>query len=137
MKAILIFIIPFLQVATLHAAENVIPSDYMVGKWSSGGKAGCSSSQATKVIFHDNHTLEVGQGKTVSTIGYWSVAQDRIILHMLVAPSQTQDAHPFFQQSYHYQYMAPTVLGIKADSIDFTHDIGVGAGKRKTLTRCR
>ena len=137
MKAILIFIVSILQVAALHAAENAISSDYLLGKWSSGGKAGCASDQATHVVFHDNHTLKAGQGKTVSTVGYWDVAKDRIILHLLVAPSQTQDAHPFFQQSYHYQYMAPTALGVKADSIDFTHDIVIDAGNRKTLTRCR
>lgn len=137
MKALLTFIISFLQVTTLYAAENVIPSDYLPGKWSSAGKAGCASDKATYVVFHDNHTLEAGQGKTVSTVGYWDVAKDRIILHLLVAPSQTQDAHPFFQQSYHYQYMAPTALGVKADSIDFTHDIVIDAGNRKTLTRCR
>ena len=137
MKAILIFIFSILQITTLYAAENVFSSDYLLGKWSSGGKAGCASDQATHVVFHDNHTLKAGQGKTVSTVGFWNVVQDRIILHLLVAPSSTQDAHPFFQQSYHYQYMAPTVLGAKADSIDFTHDIGVDARQSKTLTRCR
>jgi len=137
MKAILIFIVSILQVAALHAAENAISSDYLLGKWSSGGKAGCASDQATHVVFHDNHTLKAGQGKTVNTVGFWNVVQDRIILHLLIAPSQTQEAHPFFQHSYHYQHMAPTVLGAKADSIDFTHDIGVDARQSRTLTRCR
>ena len=137
MKVVLTFIFTILQITTSYAAEDAISGDYLLGKWSSGGKAGCASDMATHVVFHNNHTLESGQGKTVGTVGYWDVAQNRVILHLLVAPSQTRDAHPFFQQSYHYQYMAPTVVGVKADSFDFTHDIGVDAGNRRTLTRCR
>lgn len=137
MKAILIFIMPFLHITTLYAAENMISSDYLYGKWSSGGKAGCVSDKATHVVFHNNHTLEAGLGKTVSAVGYWDVAPDRIIMHMLAAPSRTQEAHPFFQQSYYYKYMAPTVLAVKADSFDFTQDTVVNAGTNTTLTRCR
>ena len=137
MKAILTLIIPFLQITTLYAADRVITSDYLLGRWSPEGKAGCASGRATHVVFHANGTLEAGRGRTVSTVGFWNVAKDRVVLHLLVAPSDERDAHPFYQQSYHYQYMAPTVLAVNPNSIEFTKDTGFGAGNRSTLTRCR
>ena len=137
MKALLVFVFSTLQITSSYAAGPAISSDYLLGKWSSGGKAGCASDQATHVVFHDNHTLEAGQGRTINTVGFWDVARNKVILHLLVAPSRTQNAHPFFQQSYHYEYMAPTVLGVGEDGLEFTHDIGVDAGSKRTLTRCR
>ena len=137
MKTILTFIISFLLITVSYAAENVISGDYLLGKWSPAGKAGCSSDRAPYVVFDDSHTLAAGQGKDINTVGFWDVVKDRIILHVLVSPGNQRDSHPFFQQSYHYQYKAPTVLGVRANSFDVTHDVGVDARSMKTMTRCR
>ena len=106
----------------------------MVGKWSTGGLTGCSSDQDTYVVFHGNQTLEAGKGEAVGTVGFWLIDNDRVVLHMLVAPSPGREAHPFFQQNYYYQNMSPKILAVRPDSIDYIHD--TEAGIKKTVTRC-
>ena len=135
MKAMLTFLVPCLLITTSYAAE--ISSDYLIGKWSPAGKAGCMSDKGPYVVFDDSHTLAAGEGKTVNTVGFWDVARDRVVLHLLVSPGRTRDAHPFFKQSYHYQYKAATVMAVSANSFDYSDDISVDARSRNTMTRCR
>lgn len=137
MKEKLIFIALMLQTAIAFSGETLLSDEYILGKWSTDGKAGCTSDEATNVTFHDNHTLESGKGGAVTTLGFWHIGDGKVIVHLLVSPTPGRESHPFFQQNYYYQYMAPTLVDIKPDSIDYTHDTGVEAGVTKTLTRCR
>ena len=135
-KTALFFIVLTLQGATLFAAEAVLSSDYLQGKWSESGKQGCTSEHAGYVMFHNNRILEVGRGKTVSAVGFWELGEDTVTLHLLVSPSGGGE-HPFYQKRYYYQYMSPKMLSIQSDRFDYTHDTGVQAGEKRTLTRCQ
>lgn len=136
-KTGLLFTALALPGATSLAAEALLSSDYLQGKWSESGKQGCTSGQAGYVIFHNNRTLEAGRGQTVSAVGFWEPGEDTVTLHLLVSPASGGAGHPFYQKRYHYQYMSPKMLGIQSDSFDYTHDTGVQAGEKRTLTRCQ
>lgn len=131
------FLVLALQSANAFSAEGTLSNEYLQGKWTSGGKDACTSGNASYVIFHQNHTLEAGRGGSVSTVGFWELADEQVLLHLLVAPSPGREAHPFYQGRYYYQHMSPKVLGMQADSIEFTHDTGALSGQAQTLTRCR
>jgi hypothetical protein len=137
-KTVLFLIVLSIQSATVAvAADATLSASYLEGKWSESGKQGCTSEHAGYVTFNNNRTLQAGQGKSVSAVGFWDLADDTVIVHLLVSPSTGEGRHPFYQQSYYYQYMAPKMLSIQSDSFDYTHDTGAQAGKKETLTRCR
>ena len=137
-KTVLFLVVLSIQSATVAvAADAALSASYLEGKWSDSGKQGCTSEHASYVIFHGNRTVQAGQGKSVSAVGFWEMADDTVILHLLVSPSTGEGRHPFYQQSYYYQYMSPKILSIQPDSFDFTRDTGVQAGKKETLTRCQ
>lgn len=136
-KTAFFFIVLTLQGATSLAAEAVLSSDYLQGKWSESGKQGCTGDLAGYVIFNNNRTLEAGHGQTVSAVGFWELGEGNVTLHLLVSPASGGGGHPFYQKRYHYQYMSPKMLSLQADSFDYTHDTGVQAGEKRTLTRCQ
>lgn len=136
-KTPLFLILSMLQAATSLAAETVLSGDYLQGKWSESGTQGCTSDQASYVIFSNNRTLQAGHGKTVSAVGFWELAEGTVKLHLLVRPSSGGGGHPFYQRRYYYQHMSPKMLSIESDKFDYTHDTGVQAGEKRTLTRCQ
>ena len=135
-KTVLFAILITLQAATALAAEVVLSSDYLQGKWSEKGNQGCTSDHAGYVVFNNNGTLQAGHGKTVRAVGFWELNDGAVTLHMLVSPSGG-GGHPFYQQRYYYQYLSPKMLGLQADSFDYTQDTGAQAGEKRTLTRCQ
>ena len=135
-KTILLLILLTLHTATSVAAEAVLSSGYLEGKWSQSGTQGCSSEHADYVIFHNNRTLSAGNGKKVSAVGFWEMGDGTVTLHMLVSPTAGGGGHPFYQQRYYYQYMTPNILSIQADNFDYTLDSGAQVGEKRTLTRC-
>ncbi len=124
-----------LQIPTALAQELEPSPAYLAGTWSMSGSEGCGS--ANYVLFRENRTLELGTGKAADITGFWELNKNTIILHMLVAPRGGNSQHPFYQDSYFYQYRAAQVLGTRRD----TFDVSVGAqpaqGEQYTLTRCR
>ena len=56
---------------------------------------------------------------------------------MLVAPRGGNSPHPFYQDSYFYQYRAAQVLAIRRDSFDVSVGGQPAQGEQYTLTRCR
>ena len=125
-----------LQSSTALSQKSPMSVEYLAGTWSLGGKQGCDSGSADYAIFRANGTAELGRGTTARITGFWELSRDAIILHMLVSPRGATELHPFYQDSYHYQYRAAQVLDTREDALD----ISVGAqaqGDRYTLTRCR
>ena len=137
-KTIVFFVILSLQGTTSFAAEAVLSGDYLEGVWSDSGKEGCTSDQAGYVSFNNDHTVRVGQGKSVSALGFWELGDDTVIMHLLVSPKRGGERHPFYQERYYYQYMIPKVLRVQPDSFDYTLDfVDAQVGEKKTLTRCQ
>jgi hypothetical protein len=126
------------QASAISAVEPVeMTPDYLRGTWSLDGKAGCGSSNARYVMFRNNGTLEVGQGGEVRRVGFWHLVEDAIVANTLTAPNVDADYHPFFRDSYRYEYVAPRVVRTEADS--FAVVIGSDLEKEKQqvmLTRC-
>jgi hypothetical protein len=135
-KTVLFFLVLAFQGTTLLAAEAVLSSDYLQGKWSESGKQGCTSDRAGYVIFNNNRTLEAGYGNMVSAVGFWELGEDTLTVHLLVSPAGG-GGHPFYQKRYYYEYMSPKILSLKSDSLDYTRDTGAQAGAKQTLTRCQ
>ena len=136
-KTVLLFIVLSLQGTTSFAAEAALSSDYLEGKWSDGGKEGCTSDLAGYVIFHNNRVVQAGIGKSVRAVGFWELSDDTVIMHLLVSPRSGKGGHPFYQERYHYQYMTPKILRIQSDSFDYTIESAAQAGEKKMLTRCQ
>jgi hypothetical protein len=123
-----------LQIPTTLAQEVKLSPEYLAGTWSMSGSEGCGN--ADYVLFRGNRTLELGSGKTAGIVGFWELNNDTIILHMLVAP-RSGNTHPFYQDSYFYQYRAAQVLAARADALDFSIGAQATQGQQYTLTRCR
>ena len=136
-KSALFFVLSLLSATNSFAAPAVVSGDYLEGKWSESGTQGCTSDQATYVIFNSNRTLQAGHGKKISAVGFWEPGDDVVILHLLVSPSGVGGGHPFYQKKYYYQYMAPRLLSMQADKFEYTFDSGRQVGEKRTLTRCR
>lgn len=120
------------------ADDATLTPDYLVGSWSLDGKAGCSSANARYVLFRDNGTVEVGQDNEVARVGFWKIADDTIVAHTLVAPQEHEEYHPFFQDNYRYEYIAPRVAKTEPDALTVT--VGSDIEKQKSqhiLTRCK
>jgi len=59
------------------------------------------------------------------------------VANTLTKPAERENYHPFFGDSYRYEYVTPTV--VKAEKDAFTLSIGSDLEKEKrevTLTRC-
>ena len=136
-KTLLFLIVLSLQGTASVAAAAQLSASYLEGRWSMGGKEGCSADHDLYVIFHRNGTLEAGRGELVRAVGFWELGDAAVNLHLLVTPSSAAAQHPFYQSRYYYQYMSPKILAMRADSFNYTSDGGTEAGKQKTLTRCQ
>ena len=124
------------QSMVVVAGNTQISADYLQGKWSLDGKDGCSSDGSKYVLFRDNGTVEVGQGNRVTRVGFWKITNDDTIVgHTLTSPTQHEDYHPFFRDSYRYEYMSPQV--VTAEQNTFSVMIGSDLEKKTvTLVRC-
>jgi hypothetical protein len=124
-----------LQITTALAEQLALSPAYLVGNWSMTGSQGCGSGDY--VLLRDNGTLELGTGKAAAITGFWDLNKDTIILHMLVAPRGGDNRHPFYQDSYFYQYRAAQVLANRPDAFDVSVGAQQAQGEQYTLTRCR
>ena len=136
-KSALFLILSTLLATNSFATPGVLSGDYLEGKWSESGTQGCTSDQASYVIFNSNQTLQAGQGKKITAVGFWEPGDDTVILHLLISPTGVGGGHPFYQKRYYYQYMSPKLLSRQADKFEYTLDSGAQAGEKRTLTRCR
>ena len=118
------------------AGNTQISPDYLQGKWSLDGKDGCTSDASKYVLFRNNGTVEVGQGSRVTRVGFWKMTSDNTIVgHTLTSPTHHEDYHPFFRDSYRYEYMSPQVVSAEQDTFSVT--IGSDLEKKTvTLVRC-
>lgn len=134
----LLFCTLALQSVFSHGDEAAVLSPvYLQGTWSLDGKEGCGAGSARYVLFRNNGTLEVGQGAQAQRVGFWRIINDAIVANTLTAPNVTEEYHPFFRDSYRYEYVAPRVVKTGAES--FTIEIGSDLEKEKQqveLTRC-
>lgn len=125
------------QASASFGEDVAVSADYLHGTWSLNGKEGCGSSDARYVLFRKNGTLEVGQGEQVQRVGFWHIVNDAIVANTLMAPNVAEDYHPFFRDSYRYEYFAPRV--VHAEPGAFSVLIGSDLEKNReqvTLTRC-
>lgn len=132
-----VFVVLAFQGAASFAGEAVVSAQYLEGRWSMDGKAGCGSNDSQIVVFRNNGTLEVARGGEVNRLGFWRVVNDTIVANTLTKPAERENYHPFFGDSYRYEYVTPTI--VKAEKDAFTVAIGSDLEKQRrevTLTRC-
>jgi hypothetical protein len=124
------------QSVSVYAGDALISVDYLQGRWSLDGKEGCASAASKYVLFRNNGTVEVGRGDQVTRVGFWTITSDNIIVgHTLTAPTHHEDYHPFFRDSYRYEYMSPQVVNTEQD--EFSVAIGSDLEKKTVkLNRC-
>ena len=124
------------QSAAAFAGDALVSPDYLQGKWGLDGKESCASATSKYVLFRNNGTVEVGRGDQVTRVGFWKITSDNTIVgHTLTAPTHHEDYHPFFRDSYRYEYMSPQVVSTEQDA--FSVIIGSDLEKKTvTLTRC-
>lgn len=125
------------QAGVSFGEDFAISADYLQGSWSFDGKGGCGSTDARYLVFRKNGTLEVGQGEQAQRVGFWTIIDNAIVANTLTAPNVAEDYHPFFRDSYRYEYVAPRVVRAAPDT--FTVIMGSDLEKEKqevTLTRC-
>lgn len=137
-RTLLVCLALMLPGAWSHAGDVSVSPEYLRGMWSFDGKTGCGSSNARYVLFRANGTLEVGQGNQVQRVGFWKIVDNSIVANTLTAPNATEEYHPFFRDSYRYEYVAPRVVKMEPDS--FAVEMGSDIEKEKRqvmLTRCQ
>lgn len=118
-----------------QASDEQVSADYLEGKWSLDGKEGCNTATSKYVLFRKNGTAEVGRGDQATRVGFWKVMNNTIIGHTLTAPTQREDYHPFFRDSYRYEYMSPQITSVEQNTLSVT--VGSDLDKETfTMTRC-
>ena len=129
-------VVLFFTSIAVHADGELITTDYLQGKWSLDGKDGCTSATSKYVLFRNNGTVEVGLGDQATRVGFWKITdKNTIVGHTLTAPTHHEDYHPFFRDSYRYEYMSPQITS--AEQNTFAVSIGSDLEKKTvTLTRC-
>lgn len=105
------------------------------GKWVWGEKKDCESSAAQYVTFSDKGTIEMGKGVAPGAVGFWTLEDKTISVHLLVAPSETDDSNVFYKGRYTYSYATAEVLEAGKDSVEIITGT-TGNTKRSTLTKC-
>jgi hypothetical protein len=130
----------FLTISTLFsmpslAADVTLSQEYLGGEWSSDGKEGCRSTASDYVIFHSNGTLEAGNGAAPKAVGFWIAEGDKITVHLLVAPNESDTSNVFYRGRYTYSYLTATVLEIRQGAFDMISGT-TGDMVKKTWTKC-
>jgi hypothetical protein len=130
----LLLVFPFLS-GSLVAADITVNTDSLQGKWVKDDKKNCDTSAAEYVIFRGNGTMEAGRGAEPKSVGFWSVSQNIISLHMLVVPVEEDTTNVFYSGRYSYSYLSAEVLRATADVIEIITGT-TGNTKRVTLAKC-
>jgi hypothetical protein len=130
----------FLTISTLLsmsslAADVTLSQEYLGGEWSSNGKEGCKSTASDYVIFHSNGTLEAGNGATPKAVGFWIAKGDKITVHLLVAPNESDTSNVFYRGRYTYSYLTANVLETRQGAFDMISGT-TGDMVKKTWTKC-
>ena len=135
MKQLLLLITAAILGGYSHAAEvSLTPAD-LSSKWVWGVKQDCGSGAIQYVTFQDNGTLEVGKGTVPGAVGFWSLKDNDLSVHLLVAPSESDDSNVFYKGRYTYSYVTAEVLEASESSIEIITGT-TGNTKRSTLSKC-
>ena len=105
------------------------------GKWVWGEKKDCESSATQYVAFRDNGTIEIGKGVVPGAVGFWSLEDKTISIHILVAPGETDDSNVFYKGRYAYSYSTAELIEARGDTIEIITG-ATGNTKRSTLMKC-
>jgi hypothetical protein len=132
---LLFFTIVSLLGATSIAANVTLNQEYLGGKWSFDGKEGCNSNAAEYVVFHRNVLMDAGKGAVPKAVGFWSTKDDEIIVHLLVAPQESDTSNVFYRGRYTYSYLTAKVLETRQGAFDMISGT-TGDMTKKTLTKC-
>ena len=120
--------------ASFAAEVTLAPAD-LNGKWVVGSKQDCGSSAGLNVTFRGDATVEIGRGTKPLSVGFWSINDTDITMHLLVAPSESDDSNVFYRGKYTYSYLTAEVLEARDDAIEIITGT-TGNTRRSTLTRC-
>lgn len=119
----------------LLAADVALTGEYLIGKWSSDGKQGCTSTAADYVTFHGNGVIEAGRGVSPEAVGFWSAKGDEITVHLLVAPQVSATPNVFYRGRYTYSHVAVNVLATRPGAFDVVTG-PTGNMEKRTWTKC-
>lgn len=132
-RLLLLVVAAFSSAPALAADVTLNPAD-LAGKWVVGDKPDCGGA-ADYAVFRDNGTLEMGRGATPRSVGFWSVRDNVITVHQLVAPGESDASNVFYHGRYSYSYLTAEVLETRQGSLDIITGT-TGNTVRRTLTKC-
>ena len=134
-QVLLLLIFPFLA-GPLVAADLIVRSDSLQGKWVKEGKSNCDTSAAEYVILRGNGTMEAGRGTEPRSVGFWAASGNTITIHMLVVPMEDDTTNVFYRGRYSYSYLTAEVVSATDDAIEI-YTGTTGNMKKTILAKCR
>ena len=133
-QVILLAITTLLSGIALATDVALVPLD-LGGKWVWGEKKDCESGVAQYMTFSDNGTIELGKGYAPTAVGFWTLKDNTISIHILVTPGETDDSNVFYKGRYTYSYATAEILEASEGLIEIITGT-TGDTKRSTLTKC-
>jgi hypothetical protein len=133
-QLLLFFIFPFLS-GPLVAADVIINANGLEGKWVKGDKNNCDSNAAEYVTFRGNSVMEAGRGAEPRLVGFWSIRENVVTLHTLVAPNKDDTSNPFYSRGYGYSYLTAEVIKATDEVIEIITGT-TGNTKKQIMAKC-
>ena len=81
-----------LNLVILAASANIafgqaMESDYLVGRWTPDGEAGCSDPNSAFMDLNDQGIIQTSRLGQVESVGFWELEDDLLYFHLLALPS--------------------------------------------------
>jgi len=131
-----LLVLSVLFVPIVSAAE--LNADYFHGDWVINDQS-CSSNTAEHIVFHENGTFMGSRDGIAEIVGFWSLKDDFIELHMVTSPASFQDLHKEmakFEGVYSYFQGRLLVFNQQKKSFEAYGVLG-NESKRAAAVRCR
>jgi hypothetical protein len=131
-----------LAILTVGAISPVCATDltaeYLGGLWIIGGKGQCDNPDREYILLRENGTFENGRSGKAEAVGFWSLSEDFLHLHLVSSPAFFEDLHNALHEydgEFHYFHIKVAAINFDGKSFEAIAIIGDQV-KKSTAVRC-
>ena len=118
-----------LNLVILAASANIafgqaVESDYLVGRWTPDGEAGCSDPNSAFMDLNDQGIIQTSRFGQLESVGLWELKDGLLYAHLLALPSFFTDRiqEPVSQLGYYVVRVLPFNVTENAFSAAVSHE---------------
>ena len=115
-----------------------LTAEYLEGLWVIGGKDQCKNSDREYILLLENGTFENGRSGKAEAVGFWSLSEDFLNLHLVSSPAFFKDLHKDLHEydgAFHYFHIKVAAINFDGKSFEAIAIIGDQI-KKSTAVRC-